>query len=161
MSVWLNFDYMSVGKRIDEKEIDLLCESSKVDKETGTMMVQIGAKLREEYKNGDLPYAPSIGDLINWGLLISDAFMGLSVTLQAVIILLHRLHNRTKNKLTIRPCALEQFGIHRNRLPGYIQQLMNAGFLHYIENNDFEFTWIDSFGKPNFYRFKINIYAPI
>ncbi len=72
MSVWLNFDYMSVGKKIDEKEIDLVCETSKIDKETATKMVQIGAKLREEYKNGDLPYAPSIGDLINWGLLISD-----------------------------------------------------------------------------------------
>jgi len=72
MSVWLNFDYMSVGNKIDEKEIDLLCETSKIDKETATKMVQIGAKLREEYKHGDLPYAPSIGDLINWGLLISD-----------------------------------------------------------------------------------------
>ena len=72
MSVWLNFDYMSVGKKIDEKEIDLVCETSKIDKETATKMVQIGAKLREEYKNGDLPYAPSIGDLINWSLLISD-----------------------------------------------------------------------------------------
>ena len=72
MSVWLNFDYMSVGKKIDEKEIDLVCQTSKIDKETATKMVQIGAKLREEYKNGDLPYAPSIGDLINWGLLISD-----------------------------------------------------------------------------------------
>jgi len=72
MSVWLNFDYMSVGKKIDEKEIELVCKTSKIDKETATKMVQIGAKLREEYKNGDLPYAPSIGDLINWGLLISD-----------------------------------------------------------------------------------------
>jgi len=72
MSVWLNFDYMSVGKRIDEKEIDLLTESSKIDRETATKMVKIGAKLREEYKNGDLPYAPSIGDLMNWGMLISD-----------------------------------------------------------------------------------------
>jgi hypothetical protein len=91
---------------------------------------------------------------VYWGLLISDAFLGLSVTLQAVIILLHRHHNRTKNRLTIRPCALEQFGIHRNRLPGYIQQLLNAGLLLLIENRDYEFTWIDSDGKPDFYRLK-------
>jgi len=72
LSVWLNFDYMSVGKNIDEKEIDLVCGRSKIDRDTATKMVQIAAKLREDYKNGDLPYAPSIGDLVNWAMLISD-----------------------------------------------------------------------------------------
>ncbi len=72
LSVWLNFDYLSVGKNIDEKEVDLICKTSKIDKDTATKMVQIGAELRQIYKNGDLPYAPSIGDLINWGMLISD-----------------------------------------------------------------------------------------
>ena len=72
LSVWLNFDYMSVGKKIDEKEVDLVCARSKIDRDTATKMVQIAAKLREDYKNGDLPYAPSIGDLVNWAMLISD-----------------------------------------------------------------------------------------
>jgi len=72
MSVWLNFDYMSFGKKIDEKEIGLICERSKIDRDIATKMVQIAAKLREEYKNGDLPYAPSIGDLMNWAMLVSD-----------------------------------------------------------------------------------------
>jgi len=72
MSVWLNFDYLSLGKNIDEKEVGLVCDSSDIDKDTATKMVQIGAKLREDYKNGDLPYAPSMGDLVNWGKLISD-----------------------------------------------------------------------------------------
>jgi len=72
LSVWLNFDYMSVGKKIDEKEVDLVCARSKIDRDTATKMVQIAAELREEYKNGDLPYAPSIGDLVNWAMLISD-----------------------------------------------------------------------------------------
>ena len=71
---------------------------------------------------------------VYWDLLISEAFLGLSVTLQATIILLHTLHSRSKNRLTIRPCALAQFGIHRNRLPGYLQQLLNAGLILYIEN---------------------------
>ena len=72
LSVWLNFDYMSVGKNINEKEVDLVCARSKIDRDTATKMVQIAAKLREDYKHGDLPYAPSIGDLVNWAMLISD-----------------------------------------------------------------------------------------
>jgi len=91
---------------------------------------------------------------IYWGLLISGSFLRLSVTLQAVIILLHRLHNRRKNRLTIRPCALSQYGIHRNRLPKYITKLLDTGLLHYIENYDYEFAWINSDGQPDFDRLK-------
>ena len=72
MSVWLNFDYMSVGKNIDEQEVNLVCEKAKVNHDVATKIVQTSAKLREEYKNGDLPYAPSIGDLVNWGMLVAD-----------------------------------------------------------------------------------------
>ncbi len=72
MSVWLNFDYMSVGKKIDKKEIELVVEKAGVHWEIAEKLVEVGAKLREEYKTGDLPYAPSIGDLVNWGLLIED-----------------------------------------------------------------------------------------
>ena len=72
LSVWLNFDYMSVGNQIDEKEVNLVYESCDIDKDIARKMVQIASKLREEYKAGDLPYAPSVGDLINWGLLIAD-----------------------------------------------------------------------------------------
>jgi len=35
-------------------------------------IVKIGAKLRQEYKMGDLPYGPSIGDLVNWAKICSD-----------------------------------------------------------------------------------------
>jgi MoxR-like ATPase len=72
MSVWLNFDYMSVGKHIDEKEVNLVYERAKIDHDVATKMVETSAKLREDYKAGDLPYAPSIGDLVNWGMLIAD-----------------------------------------------------------------------------------------
>jgi len=72
MSVWLNFDYMSVGKKIDKKEIELVVEKAGVHWEIAEKLVEVGAKLREEYKTGDLPYAPSIGDLVNWALLIED-----------------------------------------------------------------------------------------
>jgi len=72
MSVWLNFDYMSVGKHVDQKEIDLIHQRGKVSKELSVSIVKIAAKLREDYKSGDLPYAPSIGDLVNWAMLIAD-----------------------------------------------------------------------------------------
>ena len=72
MSVWLNFDYMSVGKHIDEKEVNLVYERAKIEQDVATKIVETAAKLRENYKNGDLPYAPSIGDLGNWGMLIAD-----------------------------------------------------------------------------------------
>lgn len=92
---------------------------------------------------------------IYWGLLVSEAFIQLSVTLQAVIILLHRLHNRKQNVLTIRPGALQQYGIHRNRLPKYISQLMNAGLLEYLGDYDYAFRWFDLDGKPEFTRLKL------
>ena len=72
MSVWLNFDYMSVDNHIDEQEVKLLVERSGIVKETATSIVQVAAKLRQEYKNGDLPYGPSVGDLANWGRIIAD-----------------------------------------------------------------------------------------
>jgi len=72
MSVWLNFDYMSIGKNIDDKEVTLVDERTHVGKSLATKMIQVAGKLREEYKAGDLPYAPSIGDIINWGMLVAD-----------------------------------------------------------------------------------------
>jgi len=72
MSVWLNFDYMSVNTHIDEKEINLLVERSGIFRETAANIVQVAAKLRQEYKTGDLPYGPSVGDLANWARIIAD-----------------------------------------------------------------------------------------
>ncbi|MDE1726752.1 MAG: AAA family ATPase [Thaumarchaeota archaeon] len=72
MSVWLNFDYMSVGNKIDEKEIDLLEKKTGIDRKNAERIIRIGAELRERYKRGELPYGPSIGDLINWAKLVSD-----------------------------------------------------------------------------------------
>jgi hypothetical protein len=94
---------------------------------------------------------------IYWGLLVSDQFLNASVTIQAVIILLHRLHSRKANRLTIRPGALAQYGIHRNRLPGYISQLMDVGLLEYLEDYDYAFTWFDLDGKPEFTRLKLKL----
>jgi nitric oxide reductase NorQ protein len=72
MSVWLNFDYMSVGNKIDEKEIDLVVKKTGVDRKDAERIIRVGAELRKQYKSGELPYGPSIGDLINWAKIISD-----------------------------------------------------------------------------------------
>ena len=72
MSVWLNFDYMSVGEKIDEHEIELVCKRANVDRDSAEKIVRIGAKLRQEYQQGDLPYGPSVGDLANWAKIVSD-----------------------------------------------------------------------------------------
>ena len=92
---------------------------------------------------------------IYWGLLVSDPFLRLTVTLQAVIILLHRLHSRKDNRLTIRASALTAYGIHRNRLPKYISQLKDTGLLEYLEDYDYSFAWFDLDGKPEFSRLKL------
>jgi MoxR-like ATPase len=72
MSVWLNFDYMSIGENIDEKEIKMVAERGGISLVDAECIVKIGARLRKEYKMGDLPYGPSIGDLVNWAKICSD-----------------------------------------------------------------------------------------
>jgi nitric oxide reductase NorQ protein len=72
MSVWINFDYLSIGDKISPDEIELVSKRSGVEKNISEKIVQTGAELRRQYKNGDLPYGPSPGDLINWATLVAD-----------------------------------------------------------------------------------------
>lgn len=72
LTVWINFDYLSVGEKIAQREIDLVVTKGKVDEQTATRIVKVGAELRRQYKSGDLPYGPSIGDLVNWATLASE-----------------------------------------------------------------------------------------
>ena len=72
MSVWLNFDYMSVGDNIDEKEINMVAKKGGISMVDAQSIVRVGAKLRYDYKLGDLPYGPSVGDLVNWAKICSD-----------------------------------------------------------------------------------------
>jgi len=72
MSVWLNFDYMSVGDNIDEKEINMVAKKGGIPLIDAETIVRVGAKLRQEYKMGDIPYGPSVGDLVNWAKICSD-----------------------------------------------------------------------------------------
>ncbi|MGH7909592.1 MAG: CbbQ/NirQ/NorQ C-terminal domain-containing protein, partial [Thermodesulfobacteriota bacterium] len=72
MSVWINFDYLSVGKKISPEEVGLVQEKGKVQEDIANKIVQVGAELRRQYKAGDLPYGPSVGDMMNWAQLVSD-----------------------------------------------------------------------------------------
>jgi nitric oxide reductase NorQ protein len=73
MSVWINFDYLSVGDKICPDEVKLIQKRSGLDDDTAYKIVKIGAELRRQYKSGDLPYGPSPGDLMNWATLIADS----------------------------------------------------------------------------------------
>jgi hypothetical protein len=72
MSVWIDFDYLSVGNKISDDEITLVERKGKVKRDIATGIIRVGAELRRQYKANELPYGPSVGDLINWGLLVSD-----------------------------------------------------------------------------------------
>ena len=72
MSVWIDFDYLSVGGKVSEDEITLVEKKGKVSRNIATGIVRVGAELRRQYKSNELPYGPSVGDLINWSLLASD-----------------------------------------------------------------------------------------
>lgn len=87
MSVWLNFDYMSVGDKIDDKEVILVEEKTGVNKQTAEAIIKVGAQLRKLYKSGDLPYGPSVGDLINWAKLTADGETVLDAAEETIIAL--------------------------------------------------------------------------
>ena len=72
MSVWVDFDYLSVGTNISQQEVKMIAERASIPVNISERMVRVAAEMRKRYKNGDLPYAPSVGDLANWGTLIAD-----------------------------------------------------------------------------------------
>jgi nitric oxide reductase NorQ protein len=72
MAVWINFDYTSVGEKVSPLEVKMLMKRARVDEDVAYKVVQVGAELRRQYKAGDLPYGPSLGDLINWATIMHD-----------------------------------------------------------------------------------------
>jgi len=87
MSVWLNFDYMSVGQKIDEKEIDLVIRLTGIDHKSSEIIIKVGAELRKQYKTGELPYGPSVGDLINWAKVVADGTSIMTAAEETIITL--------------------------------------------------------------------------
>jgi nitric oxide reductase NorQ protein len=72
LSVWINFDYLSVGQKLTEDEISLIENKGRVNRDIALQIVKAGAILRANYKKGDIPYGPSVGDLVNWATLVAD-----------------------------------------------------------------------------------------
>ena len=72
MSSWVDIDYLSVGTNVSKEEAELISKKANIPSETSEKMVRLAAELRKLYKNGDLPYAPSVGDLVNWAVLVAD-----------------------------------------------------------------------------------------
>jgi nitric oxide reductase NorQ protein len=85
MSVWINFDYLSVGDQVNEKEVKLVQKRSGIPDDTARRVVQVGAELRRQYQTGDLPYGPSPGDLMNWSTLISDGCTALEAAEVSIV----------------------------------------------------------------------------
>jgi nitric oxide reductase NorQ protein len=85
MSVWINFDYLSIGDKISRDEIELVMKRSGVDEKIAEKIVKTGAELRRQYKNGDLPYGPSPGDLINWATLVADGCGPIEAAVETIV----------------------------------------------------------------------------
>jgi len=85
MAVWINFDYLSIGDKISSDEVELIVKRSGVDEKVAEKIVQVGAELRRQYKNGDLPYGPSPGDLINWATLIADGCGPIEAAVETIV----------------------------------------------------------------------------
>jgi nitric oxide reductase NorQ protein len=85
MAVWINFDFLSVGENISPHEVEMLRKRTKIDEDTAYKIIQAGAELRRQYKAGDLPYGPSLGDLINWATIVHDGNTPIAAAEETII----------------------------------------------------------------------------
>ncbi|MGI0039737.1 MAG: CbbQ/NirQ/NorQ C-terminal domain-containing protein, partial [Nitrososphaera sp.] len=85
MNAWITFDYLSTGPNINKDEVALIRERCKVSKKVAVQMVTAAAQLRFSYKKGDIPYAPSVGDIANWATLVADGISVLDAAEETVI----------------------------------------------------------------------------
>jgi len=85
MTVWINFAYLSVGNDVSRDEIELIQRKCGIDEDTAYRIVRVGAELRRQYLLGDLPYGPSLGDLVNWGIVVSDGMTPLAAAEETII----------------------------------------------------------------------------
>jgi nitric oxide reductase NorQ protein len=63
----------------------MLRKRTKIDQDMAYKIIQAGAELRRQYKAGDLPYGPSLGDLINWATLVNDGNTPLEAAEETII----------------------------------------------------------------------------
>src|SRR5712692_5505203 len=87
MSGWIDFDYLSVGSKISQREVSLLYERVKIPRDVAEKIVRVAAEIRKRYKSGDLPYGPSVGDLVNWATLVADGLTPMQAAEETIISL--------------------------------------------------------------------------
>ena len=71
VSAWFHFDYLSKGAKINDFEVQAVVKNGLDDQETAYKMVRVAAELRRLYENGEIPLAPSLGNLACWAKLVS------------------------------------------------------------------------------------------
>ncbi len=72
VSAWFHFGYLSKGPKISDFEVKAVMERAGLDDErTAYNIVKTAAELRKLYESGELPMAPSLGNLSNWATLIA------------------------------------------------------------------------------------------
>jgi len=106
MTVWINFTYLSVGDNISRDEIELIQKRCGVDEDIAYRIVRVGAELRRQYLLGDIPYGPSPGDLVNWGILVSDGMPPRTAAEETVITM---TSDNTEVQETVRKIVMMNF----------------------------------------------------
>lgn len=72
VKAWFHFDYLSKGPKISDFEVKSVMEQTDLaDKEIAYKMVKVASELRRLYENGEIPLAPSLGNLVCWAQLVT------------------------------------------------------------------------------------------
>jgi nitric oxide reductase NorQ protein len=87
MSVWVDFDYLSIGAKVSQREVKLVADRTNIQAPISEKMCRVAGEIRKRYKTGDLPYAPSVGDLINWATLVSDGLTPIAAAEETIVSL--------------------------------------------------------------------------
>ena len=83
---------------------------------------------------------------LHWGLLVSDAFLSLDITSQAILIILHVDHVRKRNRVVINYKRLTVMGISRRIINDHVDLLRHAGLLIFVDD-DYKFAWLQDDGR--------------
>lgn len=69
---WFHFDYLSKGSKISDFEVkEVMRKGEMKDEKTAYKMVKVAAELRKIYETGEIPMAPSLGNLANWARIVA------------------------------------------------------------------------------------------
>ncbi len=106
---WLHFGYLSIGSKISDSEVETLkARSGLKDAKLAYNLVKVAAELRRLYELGDLPMAPSLGNLISWAKLILD---GVSVEESASDTIINAISDDPSIQATVKRVVESLLGL--------------------------------------------------